>query len=200
VSFDFCALARIRASLNLLVHPTRFERVTFAFGGQRSRNDLFYQPQKSGVANPATTDCCDIGAGDPEASPFAFWAPFRRHRALRLAATTDTCDVGASPFSYTADRMRGRRRKHHSYMIGPGKRPRSPPRGALGGVCSGGCGVMRGNEWFGIGKERRFFTSFSLKLTSTRSASTIGDDRRHSSPRWRQPFSGRQEPPDVSPG
>ena len=62
------------------------------------------------------------------------------------------------------------------------------------------CGVMRGNEWFGIGKERRFFTSFSLKLTSTRSASTIGDDRRHSSPRWRQPFSGRREPPDVSPG
>ena len=32
---------------------------------------MFYQPQESGVANPATTDSCDIGVGDPEASPFA---------------------------------------------------------------------------------------------------------------------------------
>jgi hypothetical protein len=33
---------------------------------------------------PATTDSCDIGAGDPEGSPFAFWCPFRRDRVLRL--------------------------------------------------------------------------------------------------------------------
>src|SRR5882724_11895053 len=43
-------------SLNLLAHPTRFERVTFAFGGQRShnqsRNRPFDQTQKSSVARP----------------------------------------------------------------------------------------------------------------------------------------------------
>ena len=162
---------------------------------------MFYQPQESGVANPATTDSCDIGVGDPEASPFAFWAPFRRHRALRLAATTDTCDVGASPFFQLYSRSDARSQKKASFLH---DRTRQTPSVAatrcVGGVRSGGCGVMRGNEWFGIGKERRFFTSFSLRLTSTRSASTIGDDLRHSSPRWRQPFSGRQEPPDVSPG
>jgi hypothetical protein len=36
---------------------------------------------------PATTDSCDIGAGDPEGSPFAFWEPFRKDRVLRLRAT-----------------------------------------------------------------------------------------------------------------
>ena len=33
---------------------------------------------------PATTDSCEIGAGDPEGSPFAFWEPFRKDRVLRL--------------------------------------------------------------------------------------------------------------------
>ena len=33
---------------------------------------------------PATTDSCDIGEGDREGAPFAFWAPLRRDRALRL--------------------------------------------------------------------------------------------------------------------
>ena len=36
VSFEFRAFLMIRATwLSLLAHPTRFERVTFAFGGQR---------------------------------------------------------------------------------------------------------------------------------------------------------------------
>lgn len=35
---------------------------------------------------PATTDSCDIGAGDPEGSPFAFWEPFRRED-LNLTAS-----------------------------------------------------------------------------------------------------------------
>jgi hypothetical protein len=33
---------------------------------------------------PATTDSCDISAGEPEESPFAFCAPFRADRVLRL--------------------------------------------------------------------------------------------------------------------
>jgi hypothetical protein len=37
---------------------------------------------------PATTDTCNLSAGDPEGSPFAFWDPFRRDRVLRLPATT----------------------------------------------------------------------------------------------------------------
>jgi hypothetical protein len=45
---------------------------------------------------PATTDSCDIGAGEPEGSPFAFCAPFRGDRVLRLrdlncAAFVDDC-------------------------------------------------------------------------------------------------------------
>src|SRR5437016_7464859 len=47
--------------LNILAHPTRFERVTFAFGGQRSccqsRNDLFYQSQESSVASLGIWTC-----------------------------------------------------------------------------------------------------------------------------------------------
>jgi hypothetical protein len=73
--------------------PTRFERVTFAFGGQRSTYAASIGMARSinrknrVLRAPATTDSCDIGAGDPEGSPFAFWGPFRRDRVLRLPAT-----------------------------------------------------------------------------------------------------------------
>src|SRR3982074_351379 len=42
-----------------MAHPTRFERVTFAFGGQslryQWRHNAFDQSQESDVASPATT-------------------------------------------------------------------------------------------------------------------------------------------------
>src|ERR1700704_7152003 len=42
-----------------MAHPTRFERVTFAFGGQslryQWRRNAFDQSQESDVASPATT-------------------------------------------------------------------------------------------------------------------------------------------------
>jgi hypothetical protein len=76
-----------------LAHPTRFERVTLAFGGQRSTYAASIGMTRSinrknrVLRAHATTDSCDIGAGDPEGSPFAFWGPFRRDRVLRLPAT-----------------------------------------------------------------------------------------------------------------
>jgi len=61
----------------LLAHPTRFERVTFAFGGQRfyaaNRGTTLSISRKNRVLRArATTDACDVDAGDPEGSPFAF--------------------------------------------------------------------------------------------------------------------------------
>jgi hypothetical protein len=44
---------------------------------------------------PATTDSCDIGAGDLEGSPFAFREPFRRGRVLRLPDLNLPLDVCA---------------------------------------------------------------------------------------------------------
>ncbi len=45
--------------LENLAHPTRFERVTFAFGGQtptpQSRSNAFSQSQEWGSCKPATT-------------------------------------------------------------------------------------------------------------------------------------------------
>jgi len=52
----------------------------------RSRN---FSPQgslslRTFKSCPATTDSCDIGAGDAEGSPFGFWRPLCRGRVLRL--------------------------------------------------------------------------------------------------------------------
>jgi hypothetical protein len=46
-----------------LAHPTQFERVTFAFGGQApARNNAFNQPHESGIASAqvATTQCASL--------------------------------------------------------------------------------------------------------------------------------------------
>jgi hypothetical protein len=69
VSFDFCALATtaqavvpfLRERWNLLAHPTRFERVTFAFEGQRSnyatsRGIAFSTDRKNRVLRPPATN------------------------------------------------------------------------------------------------------------------------------------------------
>jgi hypothetical protein len=68
VSFDFCALATTAQAVDalperghLLAHPTRFERVTFAFEGQRSnyatsRGIAFSTDRKNRVLRPPATN------------------------------------------------------------------------------------------------------------------------------------------------
>jgi hypothetical protein len=76
-----------------MAHPTRFERVTSTFGGQRSiyaasRGMARSTKRKNRVLRaPATNDSCETNEGGPEGPPFAFLSPFRRDRVLRVPAT-----------------------------------------------------------------------------------------------------------------
>jgi hypothetical protein len=68
VSFDFCALLMIRANC-LLARPTRFERVTFAFGGQGSlkvvRPVRNVGDQLARCASGSRTAACFFTLGSP---------------------------------------------------------------------------------------------------------------------------------------
>jgi hypothetical protein len=71
------ALASLCTSILFLPHLFAPTGLTFAFGGQRlyaaNRGTTPSINRKNRVLRaPATTDSCDIGADDPEGSPFAF--------------------------------------------------------------------------------------------------------------------------------
>src|SRR6266481_10023360 len=64
-------------SLNLLAHPTRFERVTFAFGGQRS----FFEPNRGrSFRKPAVLIAQMLASGSSLAGFLALSPPKLRWR------------------------------------------------------------------------------------------------------------------------